>query len=166
VESDGWGLGWARFRYGQDERVIGHNGGSSATLRVLPDRDFAVTVLTNAARGDHVGHRLVDDLVRELFKLSIPVAGEPPSGAGDLASYEGTYRHGSRRRRVVAKDDVLTAYDEEGTQISTLRPLDPTLFLSCDAGSDVTGRVSFVDAGEGRRPRYMHSAHRAFRRQD
>ena len=166
VESDGWGLGWARFRHGRDEPVIGHNGGSSATLRVLPDRDFAVTVLTNAGKGDLVGHRLVDDLVRELFELSIPVAGEPPSGFGDLAPYEGTYRHGSRQRRVVAKDDVLAAYDEEGTQISTLRPLDPTLFLSYDAGSDVTGRVSFIDAGEGRRPRYVHGAHRAFRRQD
>jgi CubicO group peptidase (beta-lactamase class C family) len=168
VDGDGWGLGWGRFRYAPGERVIGHNGGRSATLRVLPDRDLAVAVLTNAAGGDLVGHHLVDAIIGELCGLAIPAPTDDFLTPADLAPYEGCYVHGDHRLRVSAgggnrlmiKDDIR---DVPGQDARLTRP---TTFLAVRAGSDVPKRGAFLEPGGNGRPRYLHVDLRAFRRTD
>ncbi len=167
VDGDGWGLGWSRFRYEPAERVIGHNGGQSATLRVLPDRDLAVTVLTNANGGVLVGHHLIEAIVDELCGLAIPSQAADPHAPLDLAPYEGDYAHGIHRRRVSADGGRLTleadARDEPGQDV---RLTLPTEFSTMRDGWDVPKRGAFLEPGDDGRPCYLHVDLRAFRRVD
>ncbi len=165
VDNDGWGLGWARFRYGESERVIGHNGGGSATLRVLPDRNTAIAVLTNATGGNLVGHHLVDDLVGELFDVSIPPG--PPTtttSAEAFAAYQGVYGHHTVRRSVTMDGDTLKTADGSGQRTAVLEPIGETAFLAREADSDVPLRAAFLEPDDDGRPEYLHIGMRAFRR--
>ena len=91
-----WGLGWMLFDWG-GRRVIGHDGGTvgqHSSLRILPDEDFAVAVLTNTSPtgGDHgrARHALA---VRASYDIEMPA---PAGAAGDAAGH----RPGAVRRRV------------------------------------------------------------------
>jgi hypothetical protein len=132
---------------------------------VLPDRNTAIAVLTNATGGNLVGHHLVDDLVGELFDLSIP-PGPPTSttDAGAFAAYQGTYAHHAIRRRVVVDGDTLTSVDASGERTVVLEPIGETTFLAHDPDSDVPVRVAFLEPDEDGRPQYLHFSLRAFRR--
>lgn len=161
-DADGWGLGWARYRYGEREPVVGHNGGSSALLRVLPERNFAVASLTNAAGGAAVGHHLIDAIVDELFGLRIPTAPEPPTWSGDLAAYEGAYRHHTWVYTVAAAGDALRVTAGEAAEpLATLRPLDGTTFVVESPHTDVRAKAAFLETGGDGRPRYLHFGGRA-----
>jgi CubicO group peptidase (beta-lactamase class C family) len=167
VEGAGWGLGWGRFRYGPGERVIGHNGGRSATLRVLPDRDLAIAVLTNATGGDLVGHHLVDAIIGELCGLAIPAPPDDVRTSADLAPYEGHYVHGEHRLRVSAAGDRLLIKDEiRDVPGQDARLTRPAAFLTMRGGSDVPKRGAFLELDGNGRPRYLHVDLRAFRRTD
>lgn len=167
VEGDGWGLGWGRFRYGPGERVIGHNGGRSATLRVLPDRDLAVAVLTNAAGGDLVGYHLVAAIIGELCGLVIPAPPDDFRASADLAPYEGCYVHGEHRLRVSAVGDRLMIKDDiRDVPGQEARLTGPATFLAVRGGSDVPKAGAFLEPGGNGRPRYLHVDLRAYRRTD
>ncbi|RIK46973.1 MAG: serine hydrolase [Chloroflexi bacterium] len=162
ADSDGWGLGWARFRYGADEPVVGHNGGSSAVLRVLPQRNLAIASLTNASGGALVGHQMIDAIVNELYGLRIPTMPEAPALALDLRPYAGVYRHHTFAHHVTAGDGLLTLHDASGYWPSvTLRPLDATHFRTEMPGSDVPGRAAFLQPDANGHPRYLHISGRA-----
>lgn len=161
-DGDGWGLGWARFRYSDGERVIGHNGGSSAVLRVLPERNVAIASLTNASGGALVGHHLIDAIVDQLFGLRIPQAPEPRNQTLDLTPFEGTYHHHSFRHEIVAKDDRLEVASVGGYGLPmTLRPLDATTFSAEMHGFDVPTKASFLEPDVDGHPRYLHLSGRA-----
>ncbi|MFG1994446.1 serine hydrolase [Actinoplanes sp. NPDC048988] len=102
---DSWGLGWIRFGW-DGHRLIGHDGntiGQSAFLRLLPEQDLAVTLLTNGE-----GARdLYEDLFREIFAevagLTMPrplTPPEPPVDA-DITPHLGTYERASARLEVL-----------------------------------------------------------------
>lgn len=51
--ADEWGLGWMLFNTPK-HKTIGHGGttnGFQAVLRIVPERDFAIAILTNSDRG-------------------------------------------------------------------------------------------------------------------
>lgn len=51
--ADQWGLGWMLFDV-EGTRIIGHGGttnGFQAVLRVVPEKEFAIAILTNGDRG-------------------------------------------------------------------------------------------------------------------
>lgn len=161
-DNDGWGLGWARHRYSDGEPVVGHNGGASAVLRVLPQRNCAIASLTNASGGMLVGHHLIDAVVAELFGLRIPPAPEPPDVSLDLAPYAGLYRHAEFRRRVAADGSALTVADESGYWPKVaLHPLDAATFVVHMPGSDVPMKAAFLEPDSAGRPRYLHLGGRA-----
>jgi CubicO group peptidase (beta-lactamase class C family) len=167
IEGDGWGLGWARHRYSKNERVIGHNGGSSAVLRVLPERNLAIASLTNASGGALVGHHLIDAIVGELCGLRIPPPPQPPAISLDLARYAGIYRHHTMRHRVAVADDALTVSDDSGYWPPvTLRPLDATTFLAETPRSDVPAKAAFLHPAAAGRPAYLHIGGRACVREE
>ena len=77
---EAWGIGWFQTRWGS-ARVLGHDGSSSgqrAFLRVLPEHDAAIVLLTNG--GD--GHGLARSLFSEFAST---LAGDPQSGVPDAA---------------------------------------------------------------------------------
>lgn len=163
-DSDGWGLGWARFQYSDGERVIGHNGGSSAILRVLPERNFAVASLTNASNGALVGHHIIDAIVDELFSLRIPTAPEPSTSPVELSTYEGVYQHLDMKSTVSVVDGELTVTTSRYQGVPViLEPIGSDRFIGKQAGLDVSPQVSFIGAG-GEPPAYLHTGGRAWSR--
>jgi CubicO group peptidase (beta-lactamase class C family) len=164
-EGNGWGMGWARYRYGDNEPVIGHNGGAAAVLRVLPERNFAIASLTNAPMGMFVGQRIIDAIVSELFGLSIPEA--PASGYSlpDLKRYEGSYRHHTYRQHVtIADGQLVTRTEGRATPPTVLKPLDSTTFTTHAPASDIPYKAAFLELDEVGRPGYFHIGGRAFLR--
>jgi CubicO group peptidase (beta-lactamase class C family) len=164
-DSDGWGLGWARFRYGTHERVIGHNGGSSAVLRVLPERNCAIASLTNASGGALVGHHIIDAIVDDLFGLRIPSAppAAPSATPRDLTPYDGRYRHYTYEHRVSVSDNAnqLLVHSDDDTPPITLTPFDARTFTAHMPGYDVPGKAAFLEPDAAGRPKYLHLSGRA-----
>jgi CubicO group peptidase (beta-lactamase class C family) len=162
LEGDGWGMGWARYRYSDNEPVIGHNGGAAALLRILPERNFAVASLTNAPMGMLVGHQIIDALVASLFGIRIPSAPAPQPDPGILGRYIGDYIHHDTRHSVsVDGDNLLVETTGVSTATSRLEPFDGDTFLAHTPGSDVPYRAAFLNMDAGGRPAYFHIGGRA-----
>lgn len=165
LDSDGWGLGWAQYRYDDNERVIGHNGGSAALLRVLPDRNFAVASLTNASGGMYVGHHIINDVVNELFGVSIPVRKNVSGSTANLHEYEGMYHHHTRTREVRLEGGRLTALASRDAPPITLEPVGSNTFVAWTDGVDIPAMASFVGPSQNGTPWYLHIGGRAHRRE-
>lgn len=161
-DGDGWGLGWARHLYSSDEPVIGHNGGAAAVLRMLPNRNCAITSLTNAPMGMLVGHRIIDAIIEELFELHIPAPPEATVTLDDLSRYAGTYRHLDMAHHVTVDGDRLALETVYRTSSCTmLAPLDDTTFVT---DADVPYKAAFLQPDADGRPAYLHIGGRACRR--
>ncbi|MCX4850715.1 serine hydrolase [Streptomyces sp. NBC_00893] len=103
-----WGLGWMLFGWEGDE-VIGHDGGTigqSAFLRVVPERNVAVALLTNGGQPLHVYQQVLGKLLDELAGVKLPALPEPNPAAApaDLSRYVGEYSS-------MVADTVVTAED-------------------------------------------------------
>jgi CubicO group peptidase (beta-lactamase class C family) len=90
-----WGLGWEVYDL-PGGTVIGHDGdtiGQSAFLRVVPERDVAVALLTNGGDPIAVYAEIFGDVLRELAGVELPAPpaphAEPPPL--DARRYLGTY---------------------------------------------------------------------------
>jgi len=161
-EGNGWGMGWAHYRYGDNEPVIGHNGGAAAVLRVLPERNFAVASLTNAPMGMLVGHQIIDALIADLFGIRIPSVPAKLVKRDDLERYAGDYIHHDTRHSIsVSGDGLLVETTLRSTATSRLEPFDGDTFLAHTPGSDVPYKAAFFDMDADGRPAYFHIGGRA-----
>jgi CubicO group peptidase (beta-lactamase class C family) len=108
-----WGLGWSVYTW-SGRTVVGHDGGTigqAAFLRVVPDANAAVALLTNG--GDPYGlfRDLCGELLAETAGVQLPpppVPAESPP-AVDAASYVGRYDRAGASIEVVARDGDLIA---------------------------------------------------------
>jgi len=165
-------LGWTVRRWG-DLTCLGQDAdtfGQRAFLRVVPERRFALCVLTNSPTGGPMGQELVDRLATDLLDvapgtadwLPAPAAGPPPSTA-DLSRHRGDYDR-LHQRAVVSLDDagrvVLTTEPSGvlqalgvGTFAIQLTPLDATgsVFAATDPASGMRELVVFTDSPGGER---------------
>ena len=166
------GLGWGTTSW-DGERVLHHNGGTVgqlAFLYALPDRPFAVCLLTNS----DTGGRLWRDLGRWLFRraagVEMPSPPEPamPPPALDLSRYTGTYERLSHRFEVAADVPMaLTATlttassrgDGEQVERLVLRPIDETRFVAIT--DEYPQVVAFLEPDGAGRPGYLHFGGRA-----
>ncbi|GAA1011552.1 serine hydrolase [Acrocarpospora pleiomorpha] len=90
-----WGLGWELFDW-SGRTVIGHDGGTigqSAFLRVVPDRNLAIALLTNGGNPVAVYAEIYRHLLRELADIEMPAIRTPPAEPApiDARRYLGTY---------------------------------------------------------------------------
>jgi dipeptidyl aminopeptidase/acylaminoacyl peptidase/CubicO group peptidase (beta-lactamase class C family) len=95
VLADSWGLGLARGDWGGTQ-VIGHDGGvigQQSYLRLLPEHDLAVVLLTNAGTTRDLYETLMREVVDELAGVEMPRPLTPPADPPqvDIGQYEGTY---------------------------------------------------------------------------
>jgi CubicO group peptidase (beta-lactamase class C family) len=167
-DATGWGLGWALHQIGR-EPAIGHNGGTSALLRVLPGKAFAVAVLTNVSGGLRLASALLAGIVGERFGLHAPPYPDPlPTiDAGQLQAYEGTYRHMDYTATIDVSGGGLalatgSAGRRQGEEVA-LQAIGPDAFMGHFAERGMA-RVGFLRPDNDGQPEYLHMGLRAYRR--
>lgn len=103
-----WGLGWELFDW-SGRAVFGHDGGTvgqSAFLRVVPDRNLSIALLTNGGNPIAVYIEIYRHLLRELADIEMPALPTPPVDPShiDAQRYLGTYAS-EVAELTVAQDD-------------------------------------------------------------
>jgi hypothetical protein len=169
-----WGLGWILMDW-DGHRVYGHDGGTlgqAAFLRVLPDSDLAVALLTN---GGGNARDLFEDLFEEVFR---DVAGvqlrrrpEPPASplAVDPARFVGRYVREAAEILISDTAQGLTVTMRNtgglaalgGDTTADLVAYDEDLLLARSATGGGWTPLAFFDLGGDR---YLHTGGRAVRR--
>ncbi|PZF84764.1 serine hydrolase domain-containing protein [Jiangella anatolica] len=167
TKADTWGLGWCRLDWG-GHRLVGHDGGTIGQfsfLRVLPELDLAVVLLTNGGRALD----LYQDLFRELFRdvagveMAAPVAPPAEPVAVDIAAHTGRYeRTGIRfevwqdetgpRLRMISTD--TTPGLDRPPKDYALVPVDENVFVVRDPGAQTWSPVVFYELPDG--APYLH----------
>jgi dipeptidyl aminopeptidase/acylaminoacyl peptidase/CubicO group peptidase (beta-lactamase class C family) len=173
ILGDSWGLGWIRFGW-DGHRLIGHDGntlGQAAFLRVLPDQDLAVALLTN---GGHT-RDLYEDLYREIFAevagVEMPRPFAPPVEPVevDIAPYVGRYERTSVVMEVESGPDgpllrttitgPLAELVPDPVEEHPLVPVGPALFAVRPPEAETWAPVTFYELPTGER--YLHFGVRA-----
>jgi CubicO group peptidase (beta-lactamase class C family) len=175
------GLSWVLNDW-DGVRVIGHGGGTNdgqlSMLEAIPERRFALCLLTNCSTGPFLWRDLGGYLFKELAGVSIPEMPKPPAEPApiDLAPYEGKYENAAAFLDVRASAGKLTMTMTPkpglaaaapgpfgGPQAMTLVPIDEERFYGT-AGIGGGGIVAFVGKTADGRPKFFHGGGRASRR--
>lgn len=107
--AEAWGLGWILFDRGTPA-VIGHDGstmGQQAYLRIVPEADVAITLLTNGGNMGALAHDLLDELLGEQAGIRPRPALSPPSSPVpvDLHPFTGRYERAAVRFEITLDED-------------------------------------------------------------
>ncbi|MGI5208376.1 serine hydrolase domain-containing protein [Spirillospora sp. CA-108201] len=171
VSADGWGLGWTLYDwdgvlgYGHDGAAIGQY----AYLRVVPQANLALVLMTNGGAARLLYADLFRELLAELAGVTMPEPFAPadPAPAVDLAPLLGTYRRegvvitvsrqpgGAPRMRYEFVDDMK---DLSPPLEMDLEPVTGTVFAASGAGpsfSEDYMPVVFSTLGDGSRVCYV-----------
>ncbi|MEN8183865.1 MAG: serine hydrolase domain-containing protein, partial [Myxococcota bacterium] len=107
--ADAWGLGFELFDWGTP--VFGHDGGTIGQfsfLRVLPEHDLAVSLLTNGGSPSELYRDVFTEVLGVLAGVSLPPLPEPdPEAEVDLERYVGRYQRLFSRTDVEIRDGGL-----------------------------------------------------------
>jgi CubicO group peptidase (beta-lactamase class C family) len=107
---DGFGVAWQLWQAG-GVPVVSHGGsmpGQQSSFVLVPDRDFAVTVLTNAESGVTLGMEVTDWALDAFLGLRRPPLTPLPVSPDRLADYTGNYAFGEDVTvRITERDDGL-----------------------------------------------------------
>jgi hypothetical protein len=156
-------------------RVIGHDGGTvgqNSSLRILPEEDFAVAVLTNTSPTGGVMAARIMRWLFGLYKIEVPRRPEPPETAPDidLTPYVGTYEKVEMRSQITLVDGQLwleftgtgpLAAIDPGQPPMRLHPVSETLMLQ-EAAPNFFSPMTFSHFEAGK-PRYFFAS-RVYRR--
>jgi CubicO group peptidase (beta-lactamase class C family) len=154
---DSWCLGWARFDWA-DHHGYGWDGvigGERSVLRILPEHQAAVVLLTNSDTGRAMYRTLFADLMDSLFQISPPpLRLEPsPEAGGDLSRFAGVYAWPDRRVEVTATRQGLVI--RRGDTETEALPLGPRTFLVDPADPD-NPTVTFGPFDAAGRPQVLY----------
>ena len=166
-----WGLGvvacdWdGRTVYAHDGSTIGQN----ARLRILPDDDLALVLLTNGGQRDALYRQVFDLILDELRRITIPPLPEPDLGlAVDPSRYVGTYARpgstfevtaeGTQLRLAVGRDPMHAAFMGLPDRTTyDLLPISETHFLMPPVGAlEDAQTVAIYDFRQGV-AQYLHT---------
>lgn len=178
ILGDSWGLGWIRFGW-NGSRLIGHDGntlGQAGFLRLLPDQNVAVALLTNGGNT----RDLYGDLYREIFwevagvEMAEPFTPPAEPVEVDVTPYVGTYARSSVRMEVFVGDDgpkmrttilgPLAEMVPDPVDEYPMVPVGPALFAVKPPEMDTWAPVTFYELPTGER--YVHFGVRATPRVD
>jgi CubicO group peptidase (beta-lactamase class C family) len=143
---DGWGLGWILFRLGEPH-VIGHDGatvGQQAYLRIVPDQDLSVVLLTNGGAMGALFEDLVRPILRELAGAELNPAAVPPATPQplDLTPFLGTYERAGVRMEVRQEDGrLLLDVTPTGPVAELSAPEPPKELVVLDESTLITAEV-------------------------
>ena len=169
-----WGVGWILFDWG-GRKLYGHDGntiGQSAYLRVAPDANIAITLLTNGGEAHQVYEELYRELFDELAGIRVPAFPAPPETPleMDLAPYAGTYERLSVRLDLEVGDGQLVGTVTMSGPLSEmlpnpvqkirLVPVDSETFLSYTEGETGPPTPAVFYDFDGGVPRYVHTGAR------
>ncbi|MEU4830830.1 serine hydrolase [Streptosporangium sp. NPDC023615] len=152
--------------------VYAHDGstiGQSARLRILPESNIAISMLTNAGPRDGFYRKVFDEILADLGAGTIPGPPEPdPSLSLDPSRYEGSYGRPGARYEVAAEGGRLhltfTLNPVEARLLGTperldheLLPISETHFLiPPDDPLEEPRTVAIYDFDDGS-ARYLHT---------
>ncbi|TVT20920.1 beta-lactamase family protein [Amycolatopsis acidiphila] len=113
-----WGLGWELYDW-PTGLVLGHDGGTigqAAFLRVVPDKDVAIALLTNGGNPIALYLEIYTHLLRELADVELPPLPKPPPDPEpfDATRYVGTYS--------CEVSDLTVSQDDDGRVWAELTP--------------------------------------------
>jgi CubicO group peptidase (beta-lactamase class C family) len=154
---DSWCLGWARFDW-DGGPVWGWDGvinGERSVLRILPEHQAAVVLMTNASTGRAMYRSLFTDLMESMFGIRVsPLClAASPGAAGDLSRFAGVYAWPDRRVEVTVAGTCLVIKSEHGA--TEALPLDERTFV-VDAADPDTPTVTFGAYDAAGRPRVLY----------
>ncbi len=150
---DSWCLGWAQFDW-EGGPVWGWDGllsGERSVLRIVPEHQAAVVLMTNGSTGRAMYRSLFADLMDSLFGIRVSPLNlhGSPGAAGDLSRFAGIYAWPDRRVEVTRAGTRLRIKTDVGE--TEALPLDERTFL-VDALDPDNPTVTFgaFDAATGR----------------
>ncbi|MDQ2847569.1 MAG: beta-lactamase family protein [Actinomycetota bacterium] len=172
VLGDSWGLGWIRFSW-DGHRLFGHDGstvGQNAFMRILPEQEFAVALLTNGGDAAGLYRELYAEIFAELAGVTMPAPFAPPENPPsiDLQPYVGRYSRASvdevfalrdgRLVLTVTPTGAMTDLNPESHDYE-LVPVAENRFAARMTGSPNWTPVLFYSIADG--TRYVHLGVRA-----
>ena len=141
---DGWGLGWILYSL-REPQVIGHDGstvGQQAYMRIIPDRDLVVVLLTNGGGMGALFGDLVRPLLSELAGATLNADAQlPPSPVDvDPTRFLGSYERSGVRMEITQNDDGQIFLQAIGTGplASSLPQEPPTALVVLDDQTLIT----------------------------
>ena len=153
---DAWCLGWARFEW-EGGKAWGWDGlisGERSALRIVPEHDAAIVLLTNCSAGRALHRTLFTDLMSRLSGITVPSLRLDPShgSAGDLARFAGVYGWPDRtievgvtgqglRMRVEGQETEALPIDSRVFLVDALDPDNPTVTFGA---FDAAGRPNVL----------------------
>jgi len=154
------GLNWA-IRFSNGVKVVEHGGsisGFQAKLKLVPERRFAIAILTNSGRGGVLGDHVAAWAPDHFLDLRAPVA-EPISLPDDaLARFAGRYRaqdeevtltvEDGQLRRVVKETDPISGR-EQTSPPNLLKPLSDRQFVVVTQDENEGAQIDFIEGNGG-----------------
>ena len=171
------GLGWLLYTW-DGRSVFGHDGatiGQASYLRIMPDANLVVTLLTNGGPAKNLYNALFRDIFAELADTQLP---QPPKimdpSAFDAARVIGTYENKSTVARILLAGGELrvqtTVRELTDVVSGETWPLVPIAPNACRIANPATETAELAvfhhfDAGAGR-ARFATLNHRDLLRRD
>lgn len=168
-----WGLGWFLDQW-DGAKVYGHDGGTigqAAFLRILPEHDLAICLLTNGGDTITLYRTVFNEIAAEFAGVRMRPALEPTTEplAFDPADYVGTYERASTRLDITERDGGLVmtvtlsgiiAILAGGEPVEmALHTFEPGVFVTKRPEFDAWITVVFYELADG--TRYIHHGGRA-----
>lgn len=171
----GWGLGWMLTQFG-GHKVYGHDGttvGQFAFLRIMPEKNLAVAMLTNGGDAGGLYEEVYRDIFKSLARVDLPELPQPNRlMKTDPAPFEGSYRNSTGVFRIrQQRGRLVTVWEpNEGESVipenSPLVPIGKNAFLP-DTKDELLNRNTFLFSGLANgKHQYLSVLTRIFRRFD
>lgn len=174
------GLGWALPQW-PGGPVIGHDGntiGQTAFMRLVPEQNVAVVLLTNGGKADELYQELFSHILATLTQVVVPEALQTPQPQLPISRVEryiGTFESGLVRLEVSADTDtqlsltvtrlgsVAEAISCEQPQTFRLVRVEGEIFAQLNELDHIEGTCVFLGDDSDGRAAFMHN-HRAIPR--
>jgi hypothetical protein len=169
-----WGLSWFLMNY-NGEKLFGHDGatiGQFAFLRIVPEKNMAIAMLTNGGDAKGLYQVMFGELLGSVAKVVEPELPSPADKQPDLDIYTGSYENIQSRINLNVKNGRLmidVVHKDSG--ISTT-PADISLtFIDkhtarMNSGNPILDRTTALFSGyDGQnKPEYLQTGFRQHRR--